>query len=235
MSAPAARPRVLLNFASTLDGKINPAPGKRAGAFMMSRNREDLHRMRTLRAQADAVLIGATNLRADDPDLALSADERAARRAAGTPEPLRVVVTGAGDSVVPSMKMFDPQRGGPALVVHTAHMPAATRAALAPVAELVQLGDDAVSIPELLSWLGRRGVRTLLCEGGGQIVAQFFAARAVDELYLTVVPRILGGTDAPTLTGGPGFSPNEVPDAKLASIEQIGDELFLRYDFRWDV
>jgi 2,5-diamino-6-(ribosylamino)-4(3H)-pyrimidinone 5'-phosphate reductase len=129
------------------------------------------------------------------------------------------------------MKMFDPKRGGPAIVVHAARMPEATRRALAPVAELVQLGEDAVSIPDLLSLLGGRGVRTLLCEGGGQIVAHFFAARAVDALYLTLVPRILGGTDAPTLAGGPGFSPNEIPDAKLASLEHIGDELFLRYDF----
>src|SRR5829696_437263 len=97
------RPRVLLNFASSIDGKINPAPAQRAGAFMMSRHREDPRRMRMLRAQADAVLIGAANLRADDPDLALSADERASRRAAGKPDPLRIVVTGTGNGVLAGM------------------------------------------------------------------------------------------------------------------------------------
>jgi riboflavin-specific deaminase-like protein len=228
-----ARPRVLLNFASSVDGKINPAPARRAGGFMMSRQREDPRRMRMLRAQADAVLIGAANLRADDPDLALSKDERAARRAAGTTDPLRIVVTGAGDGLAPGMKMFDPKRGGPGIVVHTARMPEASRHALAAVAELVQLGEDMVAMPDLLSWLAGRGVATLLCEGGGQLAAQLFAARAVDELYLTIVPRILGGTDAPTLAGGPGFAPDEIPDAKLASLEHIGDELFLRYDFVW--
>jgi 2,5-diamino-6-(ribosylamino)-4(3H)-pyrimidinone 5'-phosphate reductase len=115
--------------------------------------------------------------------------------------------------------------------VHTARMPDDIRRALAPVAELVQMGDDNVAMPELLAWLHERGVRTLLCEGGGQLVAQLYAARAVDELYLTVVPRILGGDDAPTLVGGRGFAPDEIPDAKLASLEQIGDELYLRYDF----
>jgi 2,5-diamino-6-(ribosylamino)-4(3H)-pyrimidinone 5'-phosphate reductase len=224
---------VLLNFASTLDGKINPAPGKRAGTFMMSRHREDPRRMRVLRAEADAVLIGAANLRADDPDLALSADERSSRRAAGKPEPLRIVVTTAGEGLSPTMKMFDPKRGGPAIVVHTKRMPADRRRALAAAAELVQLGDDGVGMPELLAWLYERGVRTLLCEGGGQLVAQLFADRAVDELYLTIVPRILGGNDAPTLAGGPGFAANDIPDAKLASLEQFGDELFLRYDFAW--
>ena len=59
-------------------------------------------------------------------------------------------------------------------------------------------------------------------------MAQLFAARAVDELYVTVVPRILGGTGAPTLAGGIGFDPDEIPDATLTSLERIGDELYLR-------
>ena len=58
-----------------------------------------------------------------------------------------------------------------------------------------------------------------------------FAAHAVDEMYLTVVPRILGGVAAPTLAAGAGFEPDQIPDAKLVSVEQIGDELFLRYEF----
>jgi len=87
---------VLVNFASSVDGKINPAPGLRQGKFMMSRHREDFHRMLSLRAEADAILIGATNLRADNPDLAIPAAERAARRARGAPEPARIVVTTAG-------------------------------------------------------------------------------------------------------------------------------------------
>ena len=74
-----------------------------------------------------------------------------------------------------------------------------------------------------MAWLAGRGVGTLLCEGGGELCAQLFAARAVDELYLTLVPRILGGARAPTLVGGPGFSPDQIPDGKLASIERIGD------------
>jgi 5-amino-6-(5-phosphoribosylamino)uracil reductase len=73
----------------------------------------------------------------------------------------------------------------------------------------------------------------LLCEGGGDIAAQLFAARAVDEIYLTLVPRILGGAHAPTLAGGTGFGPDEIPDARLTSLERRGDELFLRYEISW--
>ena len=235
MTAPtmSGRPRVLLNFASSVDGKINPVPGLRQGKFMMSRHREDFRRMLSLRAEADAILIGASNLRADNPDLAIPPDERAARRARGAAEPTRVVVTTNGARITPDQRMFDPALGGPAVVAHAATMPPETRARLGAVAELVQLGDRTVPVPDLLAWLTARGVRTLLCEGGGALVAQFFAARAVDALYLTLVPRVLGGAFAPTLADGPGFAPDQIPDPTLASMERVGDELYLRYEFSW--
>lgn len=229
-----SRPRVLVNFATSVDGKINPAPGLRQGKFMMSRGREDFRRMVALRATADAVLIGASNLRADNPDLAIPPDERDRRRAAGRPEPLRVVLTSTGAGITPDMRMFDPARGGKSIVVHAAAMPAGERQRLGAVAELAELGGERVAVQDLLAWLHQRGVRTLLCEGGGNLCAQLFAARAVDELYVTLVPRILGGARAPTLADGPGFAPNQIPDAKLASLERDGDELYLRYDFSWN-
>ena len=227
-----SRPRILVNFAVSLDGKINPAPGKRKGAFAMSRGKEDYRRMRVLRAEADAILIGAANLRIDDPGLTLAPEERERRRAAGRPDPARVVVTTRGEGIKTDAKIFDRSIGGPAHVIHAAIMPAETRAALAGVAQLVELGTKAVPIDALLAWLrDGLGARTVVCEGGGILVADLFAARAVDELYLTVVPRILGGAAAPTLVAGAGFDPDEIPDAKLASLERVGDELYLRYEF----
>jgi riboflavin-specific deaminase-like protein len=230
----SSRPRVLVNFASSIDGKITLAPGLRKGAFVMSRHHEDPRRMRQIRGTADAILIGAGNLRADDPDLAIDAKERMRRRQAGEREPLRIVVTGTGNGIRPTQKMFDPALGGASFVLHSERISAEAREKLAPVATLVALGQRDVDVPRLLDWAAREhGVRTLLCEGGGILCAQLFAARAVDELFMTVVPRILGGALAPTLAEGPGFSADEIPDATLASIDRIGDELFLRYDFRW--
>lgn len=230
----SSRPRVLVNFASSIDGKITLAPGLRKGSFMMSRHHEDPRRMRQIRAMADAILIGAGNLRADDPDLAIDAKERMRRREAGEREPMRMVVTGTGEGIRPTQKMFDPALGGPSLVLHSERLSREARESLTPVATLVTLGQRAVDIPRMLEWTAReRGVRTLLCEGGGVLCAQLFAARAVDELFITIVPRILGGALAPTLAEGPGFSADEIPDATLGAIDRVGDELFLRYDFRW--
>jgi riboflavin-specific deaminase-like protein len=226
------RPRILINFAVSLDGKINPAPGHRTGPFVMSRGKEDFRRMRLLRAQADAILIGASNLRIDDPGLTLAPEDRERRRLAGRPEPARIVVTTRGDGIRSDAKIFDGSIGGSAYVVHAATMPAETRARLAGVAQLVELGPEAVPTQALLDWMrDRLGAATVVCEGGGVLVAELFAARAIDELYLTIVPRVLGGATAPTLAAGAGFGPDQIPDAKLVSLEQIGDELYLRYEF----
>ena len=228
------RPQILLNFAESLDGKIHPAPAQRPARFAMSRGKEDFRRMRWLREQVDAVLIGASNLRIDDPGLSLHPDECARRRDAGIALPARVIVTRRAEGLEPNAKVFDPSIGGKTYVLHGARLPQSAREKLAPVCELVELGEDDVPMSALLAWFADtlRAPR-VLCEGGGILVAQLFAARAVDELYLTLVPRVLGGANAPTLVAGDGFGPDQIPDAKLLSLERIGEELYLRYGFDW--
>ena len=228
------RPRVVANFASTLDGKIAPSSDFLAGPVVLSRKAADHVRMRTLRASADAILIGAGNLRSDDPDLALAVAERARRRTSGLAEPMRIVVTRSGLGLSSAQAVFDPQKGGTTIVAHTSAMTAAKREELGARAELTCLGEAEVDVPALLSWLyDARGVRELLCEGGGILTEQLFRAQAVDELYLTLVPRILGGVGAPTLVEGRGFGMDEIPDGRLVQVDRAGDELFLRYQFAW--
>jgi riboflavin-specific deaminase-like protein len=205
-------------MAPSLDGKI--APARKRSPLVMSRRPEDPKRMRALRSRADAILIGAANLRADDPDL--------------MPSRLRVVLTRSGEQVEPTARMFDPDLGGEAIVAHATTMPEKKRDALRPHATLVELGTSEVDVLRLLDWLGReRGCGVVVCEGGGVLNASLFAARAVDELYLTLVPRIFGGASAPTVVEGDGFEPDAIPDARLMSVERIEDEVFLVYAFEW--
>jgi riboflavin-specific deaminase-like protein len=205
-------------MAPSLDGKI--APARQRAPLVMSRGPEDPKRMRALRSRADAVLIGAGNLHADDPDL--------------MPSRLRVVVTRAGEHLKPTARMFDRDLGGEAIVAHAMTMPEDKRDALRPHATLVELGTSEVDMLRLLDWLGReRGCGVVLCEGGGALNASLFAARVMDELYLTLVPRIFGGAGAPTIVEGDGFEPDAIPDARLLSVERIEDEVFLVYAFEW--
>jgi riboflavin-specific deaminase-like protein len=212
------RPHVWINMAPSLDGKI--APARKRAPFVMSRHTEDPRRMHALRAKADAVLIGAANLRADNPDL--------------MPSRLRIVVTARGEGVEPDARMFDPALGGEAVVAHSAAMPEDKRRRLKACANLVELGGDRVDLARLLDWLAReRRCGVVLCEGGGVLNAGFFAIQAVDVVHLTIVPRLLGGSSAPGVVGGEGFEPDGIPDGELAACERVGDELFLEYRFVW--
>jgi riboflavin-specific deaminase-like protein len=214
------RPFVLVNMAPSVDGKITPATRRAGVPFRMSRHPEDGRRMRALRERADAVVIGAGNLRADDPDL--------------MPCRLRVVVTRTGEGVDPKARLFAAELGGEAVVAHASTLEESRRAALRGHATLVQLGASEVDVTALLGWLAReRGCRVVLCEGGGVLNAKLFAARAVDELHVTLVPRVLGGSRAPTMVEGDGFEPDAIPDGRLASCDRLGDELFLVYTFDW--
>jgi riboflavin-specific deaminase-like protein len=228
---PHERPRVLINMAVGLDGKTSPVASQRMGPHVLSRGAEDPKRMRRLRARADAIVIGASNLRDDDPDLALDAGERRERQANRVAEPLRVVVTTRGGGLSSRQRFFRPELGGASIVAHAEALPPALQAELAAMATLVPFGPPRVQIRELLGELRRRGARTVLCEGGAELNAHFFEARAVDELFLTLIPRIFGGRDAPGVVGGGGFPNGAVPDARLLSSERVGDELFLHYAF----
>ncbi len=73
-------------------------------------------------------------------------------------------------------------------------------------------------------------MKRLLCEGGGEINAALFREDLVDELYLTLSPKIFGGRNAPTMADGLGME--LLADAtrlKLKSKRRIGDEMFLNY------
>ena len=116
--------------------------------------------------------------------------------------------------------MFDPALGGEAIVAHAATCPMTTRPRLRGRATLVELGPTEVDVLRLLEWLGReRGCRVVLCEGGGVLNARFFAARAVDELYLTLVrarPRWLERAD--NRRAAHGFEPDALPDGRLVGV-----------------
>jgi riboflavin biosynthesis pyrimidine reductase len=86
-------------------------------------------------------------------------------------------------------------------------------------------------VPWILEALQRRGVETLLVEAGGDLLFQFLAKDALDELYVTLCPLVIGG-ETPSLADGHGFLRSEMRRLKLLSAEVEEDEIFLRYSVR---
>lgn len=83
-----------------------------------------------------------------------------------------------------------------------------------------------------LEQLAALGLETLVIAGGGRLVASLLVADAIDELWLTVCPLLLGGTDAPTPVEGSGFLVEVAPRLQLVTIQQHDDEVFLHYRIR---
>jgi diaminohydroxyphosphoribosylaminopyrimidine deaminase/5-amino-6-(5-phosphoribosylamino)uracil reductase len=156
-----------------------------------------------LRAHADAIVVGAGTVRADDP--------RLTNRAGGR-QPLRVVVCGASPLPRRARVLGD---GALLAVPEGFRAPRGT--------EFIVCGRRGrVDVRRLLRELRQRGVGRLLVEGGAGILGAFFDARAVDQVAVFLAPRIVGGSGAVPAVGGRG-------KARMASAPRILDPRFHRF------
>ncbi len=212
--ADARRPYTIVNFVASVDGHAT-IDGRSRGLG----DDGDRGIFRALRERADAVLVGTGTLAAEDYGrMIVQQDRRERRLAAGRPaEPL--VVTVARSSRVPlGIRLF--QEPEARVVVFSPRPPDATAASVT--------HEPWVSLASSLRTLrDRHGVRTLLCEGGPTLFGALLRDRLVDELFLTLAPKLVGGTSGPAVVSGP---PPEAPvSARLASVLERDGSLFLRY------
>lgn len=226
------RPHVLVNMAMSADGKTDSF--ERRGARISSP--ADIERVDRLRAASDAVMVGGRTLLAEDPRLTVrSPGLVAGRRARGEPDqPAKAAVAAeipdAGWLARAPTSRFLHEGGGRVAVFTTARTTAIVRDRLRHEgAEVVEVGDETVDLPAALAWLGRAGVRRLMVEGGGTLVAALLAGGLVDELQLFVAPLLLGGAGAPSPVDGPGFPAAAALHIRLASVERIEQGIVLRY------
>jgi 2,5-diamino-6-(ribosylamino)-4(3H)-pyrimidinone 5'-phosphate reductase len=221
------RPFVYINMAMTADGKITSAR-REEPRFTSRRDKKTMDR---LRAEADAVLVGAGTLRADDPPLHIrDAEMKAYRRSLGKPDALVNVLVTASAAVDPTSRFFLEDPAATRIVATVEETPADRVARLAEVAEVWTVGRGAVDLPELLSRLKARGIERLLVEGGGELNWGFVRDGLVDELFVTIAPALLGGRDAPSLCEGEGLAMVDRVRLRLVSSEVVDGEIFCRYE-----
>jgi len=188
------RPLVTLKLATTLDGRIAPARGRRrpSGPEWITgpAARRLVHALRDI---SDAVLVGAGTVRADDPRLTC--------RLRGGRDPVRVVVAGRRLDLPRGARLFAP--GGPPtwVVAPAGAKPARVRALRRGGVEVILEPARGGRIPfaAIMRTLGRRGLTTVLVEGGATVAAQALAAGVVDRLVLFVAPLLLAGDGVPAV------------------------------------
>ena len=221
-------PFVFINVATTADGKLAPA-NRQVVPFGSRRDQKLLLELRT---RADAVMAGARTVDLMPVKLGPGGSRyRKMRLQRGLAEyNLRVIVSGSG-TLDPAAEIFR-HRFSPIIVLASGQAPERRLRRLRQVADEVKVfGDKELDFKAALRWLRRRwNVRSLLCEGGGEVNAALFRQGLVDELYQTVCPLIFGGRDAPTLADGRGVdSLSEATGLKLKALRRVGDEVFLVY------
>ncbi len=242
---PQARPYLIGNFVTTLDGVVSlNAPGQAGGGEISGFNQQDHMVMGILRAMADAVIVGAGTLRASPQHLwiaeytyrPLVEAYQVLRRNLGITEPpLNVIVTARGELDL-HLPVFQSARV-PVLIVTTTsgerHLPTLSLPASIHV-EAVK-GTDVLSARSILEAVARvRRCKVILTEGGPHLIGDFFAEKCLDELFLTLAPQIAGrdnSIERPGLVAGKTFAPNHALWGRLISLKRSGDHLFLRYAF----
>jgi diaminohydroxyphosphoribosylaminopyrimidine deaminase / 5-amino-6-(5-phosphoribosylamino)uracil reductase len=226
------RPRITLKAAASLDGKV-AAPDGTSQWITGPSALADAHR---LRAEADAVCVGAGTALADDPRLTVRLPGWSGR------QPLRVVVDAAG-RVEATGHLFDGE--AETLVATTPAAPAAAvdawKAAGAEVLicePTATVGGGSggaegappvgqVDLHDLTRALGERGVLELLVEGGPRLQASLWAAGLADRLVWYLAPLAIGGEAAPGLLGAGAATLADARRLRLASVDRLGDDLRL--------
>lgn len=220
----AERPYTILSCGISLDGYLDAATHDR----LVLSNAADLERVDAVRAECDAILVGAATVRNDNPRLLVRKralrEQRVARGSLETP--MKVTVTGRAD--LNACNNFFTTGDSEKLVYCASRAVPVARARLASVATVVD-GGQPVDLRRMAEDLHDRGVRRLMVEGGGTVHTQFLTADLADELHLVVAPFFVGNSRARRFVGDGAFPWNPGHRAHLAETRQIGDVVLLRY------
>jgi riboflavin-specific deaminase-like protein len=218
--APADRPYLVLNMVSTLDGKATI--DWRTEGLSDDLDRDLFHHLRT---QADCVLVGAGTVRAERYGRIVKSDELREKRVREGLEPdaLAVVVSGRLDLPADLPLLQEAEQR----VLIATGADTRLEGTTAQV-EYLDIGDD---LPLLMTRLREDyRVRFVLCEGGPTLNSHLLAAGLVDELFLTLSPKLLGGQSAITIVAGRELV--EPVDLELVWALKGGESMFTRWRVR---
>lgn len=214
------RPYAIVNFISSADGRA--AFRGHSGPLGDEADRELFHGLREL---AEAVFVGTGTLRAERyRRLVRDPDRRRRRLEAGlTPEPLMCVVTRTGDVPVDIPMFAEPEMR---IVVFS---PIDTDFSnCSAQIERIRLDPGELTLTTVFRWLRDDfGIRLLLCEGGPTVFSSLLTERLVDELFLTLAPKLVGGGTSPTISTGMELP--ELASLQLVWLLENTGSLYLRY------
>jgi riboflavin-specific deaminase-like protein len=215
------RPTIRVNFVESLDGAVE-VDGHSRGLS----DEADQHVLGLLRAQADAVLVGAGTMRHEGyGPVKVRPSRQQMRRDQGLSEQPTLVVVSSALDLDPAERVFAEAPVRPVVLTHAGADPD-RRAALAPVADVVVCGESVVDLAVAQAELTRRGLVAVLCEGGPHLFGALLAADLVDELCLTMSAKLTGPGSGRIVAGPVRAAPL---DMRLVHLISAGETLLTRY------
>jgi diaminohydroxyphosphoribosylaminopyrimidine deaminase / 5-amino-6-(5-phosphoribosylamino)uracil reductase len=215
------RPFVLLKLAASLDGRIAAASGD-SRWISSAASREIVHRWRR---EADAVMVGAATVIADNPRLTC--------RIAGGRDPIRVIIDGRLRSPVGSTVFRNRSRASTILVTTPANAARATRryarARVEVLAAKARAGE--IDLPDLMREFGRRGWAKVMLEGGAHLAGAALRAGLVDRVAFFLAPRIIG-CGLPAVEGMLARNVRDAVKLERLTARQVGEDWLLEADVR---
>ncbi|WP_285723961.1 pyrimidine reductase family protein [Psychromicrobium xiongbiense] len=220
------QPWVTFNFVSSLDGAAT-VDGRSGGLGTSADHRV----FALLRRLADVILVGAQTIRSEGyAGELLDAEGQQWRLDHGFPaHPALAMVSGSLD-LGPESPFFTEAPVRP-VIFTLGTAPAERRAALAPIANVVTVGTDALEVKALISWLASQGLHRIHCEGGPHLFGTFRRSGHVDELCLSLSAVLAGGASGRIIaeSGAEALTPMAPVPMTLAQVLRGEDLLLLRY------
>ncbi|HKI09668.1 MAG TPA: 2,5-diamino-6-(ribosylamino)-4(3H)-pyrimidinone 5'-phosphate reductase [Nitrososphaeraceae archaeon] len=188
--------QITVNAAMTVDGKIATSLGDSAIS-----SKEDLLRVHELRASVDGIVVGISTVLADDPRLTVRLASRQVKRK----YPVRIIIDSTGKIPLDSRILRSASKIRTIVAVtELAHTDTISKIKKMGAMVIVS-GRQRVNLKKVLSIVKKMGIKRILVEGGGEINWSLFSLGLVNELIVTIAPKIVGGRQATTLVEGCGY------------------------------
>jgi len=212
-----SKPKITLSAAITLDGKI----GQKNKHIVLS-SKADKIRVHKLRSKSDAILVGKNTVEQDDPLLTV--------RYAKGKNPIRIILDSHG-TIKNTSRIIKTCKRVPTIIVTSEIIskPNLNRLQKLPV-DVIICGKNQVNLTKLLPVLSKKGIKTVLLEGGGTLNRSFLKKNLIDEMIIALTPYVLGSKNTVSLFEGLSFPSLKIKfPLKLKNVQKNGNEIILNY------
>ncbi len=219
-----SRPYTIIVSEVTVDGKLTLRRGVSSKEIMKFMDEDAVRYLHELRAKVDGIMVGAETIRTDNPFLTV--------RYVEGKNPTRIIPTAMANIPLDANIL---EKDAPTIIFTSEKAPEDKVKRLEEKVEVIRCGEEKVDLVKMMDTLYKRGIKSLIVEGGSRLNWEMIKLGLVDEIRIIHMPFIVGGTDTPTLVGGEGFeSLQEIVKTKLRAHFMRGSHLITEWEIVFD-